>query len=264
MQGCADPLQRLLDEIGFDPATDEIWFTGDLVNRGPKSLKTLRLVKALGSSAITVLGNHDLHLLAVAEGIRGIRQGDTVKKILNASDSDELLDWVRHLPMTHVDKKIKTVMVHAGVYPSWGVKKLQRRSAEVEGVLRSDQFKEFLFAMYGQAPTKWKKELCGMDRFRFITNALTRMRFVTRSGHLDLEAKGPPGSQSKKLIPWYQHPSRQCDNWRIIFGHWSALGFVRRTNVVGLDSGCVWGGALTAVRLDKLAEIAPTRINCAK
>lgn len=250
IQGCAVPLEELLDDLAFDPAEDRLWFTGDLVNRGPHSLETLRMVKGFGDSAITVLGNHDLHLLAVAEGIKRSRPGDTLKKILQAPDRDELLDWLRHLPMAHVDRELRAIMVHAGVYPGWGPSRVERHAAEVEVVLRSDGYAEFLRAMYGRMPKKWKNELVGMPRLRFITNCLTRMRYVDNARQLDYDQKGPPGSQPPRLMPWYLHPKMKCDGWRIVCGHWSALGFSRQGNIISLDSGCVWGGALTAVRLD--------------
>ena len=250
IQGCAVPFEELLDDLDFDPAQDRVWLTGDLVNRGPHSLETLRIVKGFGQSAVTVLGNHDLHLLAVAEGIREPRPGDSLKKILKAPDRDELIHWLRQLPMVHLDRELKALMVHAGVYPGWGPSKVQRRGAEVEAVLRSDDYAEFLRAMYGSEPRKWSGKLEGMDRLRFITNSLTRMRYVDTQRRLDFDQKGPPGSQPPRLAPWYVHPKMKCDGWRVVCGHWSALGFSRQGNIISLDSGCVWGGALTAVRLD--------------
>lgn len=250
IQGCAVPLEELLDDLAFDPAKDKLWFTGDLVNRGPDSLETLRMVRGFGDSAITVLGNHDLHLLSVAASIKPSRPGDTLKKILQAPDGDELLHWLRHLPLCHVDEELHTIMVHAGIYPGWGVGKLLRCAAELETILQSNDYTEFLREMYGRLPKKWSSELSGMPRLRFIANAFTRMRFVDMSRQLDFDHKGPPGSQPPRLMPWYQHPKMKCDDWRIVCGHWSALGFIRQGNIIALDSGCVWGGALTAVRLD--------------
>ena len=250
IQGCAVALEELLDDLQFETQTDRLWLTGDLVNRGPNSLETLRLVKGFGESAITVLGNHDLHLLAVAAGIKQLRPGDTLKKILRAPDCDELIDWLRHLPMVHADQQMRAIMVHAGAYPGWGPGRLQRRAREVEQVLRSDDYKDFLSNMYGRTPRKWNAELAGTHRLRFITNAMTRMRFVDGEGRLNFTQKGPPGSQPKSLMPWYQHPETRCKNWRIVCGHWSALGYMRSGRIIALDSGCVWGGALTAVRLD--------------
>lgn len=250
IQGCAVPFEELLDDLDFDPATDRVWLTGDLVNRGPHSLETLRIVRGFGDSAITVLGNHDLHLLAVAEGIRRPRPGDSLKAILKAPDRDELLHWLRHLPMVHVDRELKALMVHAGVYPGWGPSKVQRLGREVETVLQGADYGKFLRAMYGSEPRKWNGDLSGMNRLRFITNTLTRMRYVDSQRRLDFDHKGPPGSQPPRLSPWFAHPKMKCDGWRIVCGHWSALGFSRQGNIISLDSGCVWGGALTAVRLD--------------
>ena len=264
VQGCAVALEELLDDLQFDPKADRLWLTGDLVNRGPRSLDVLRMVKRFGRSAISVLGNHDLHLLAVAEGIKPVRPADTLKKILNAPDRDELLHWLRHLPMLHVDDDLKTLMIHAGVYPGWGIKKLKRRAAEVEAVLRGDGYREFLASMYGRRPGTWKGELDGMDRIRFITNSMTRMRFVTARGRLDFNAKGPPGRQPKHLVPWYEHPARKCRSWRIVCGHWSALGYMRRGQILALDSGCVWGGALTAVRLDGKNQRQCWQVGCSR
>lgn len=250
IQGCAVALEELLDDLQFDPEVDRLWLTGDLVNRGPYSLETLRLVKNFGPSAITVLGNHDLHLLAVAGGIRPARDADTIEQILGAPDRDELIHWLRHQPMLHVDDDLKTLMVHAGVYPGWSVKTLKSRAAEVEAVLRGDDYQEFFHHMYGRRPNVWSDELAGMDRIRFITNSMTRMRYVDGERQLEFTHKGPPGSQPKGLVPWYQHPELKCFSWRIVCGHWSALGFMRSGQILALDSGCVWGGALTAVRLD--------------
>ena len=262
IQGCAVALEELLDDLGFDPANDQLWLTGDLVNRGPHSLETLRLVKGLGDAAITVLGNHDLHLLAVAEGIKSIRPGDTMKKILKAPDRDELIHWLRHLPMVHVDSGLRVLMIHAGVYPGWSRKQLTRRANEVETVLRSEDYKGFLSAMYSRQPKRWNKSLAGYDRLRFITNAMTRMRFVDLKKRLDFEHKGPPGSQPKSLVPWYQHQETKCKNWRIVCGHWSALGYMRSGRIIALDSGCVWGGALTAVRLDTKSQRQLWQVGC--
>lgn len=250
IQGCSVALEELLDDIEFDPAEDRLWLTGDLINRGPNSLEALRMVKAFGDSATCVLGNHDLHLLAVVSGVKSTKPGDTIKQILRAPDCDELVHWLRHLPLVHADKQLRTLMVHAGVYPGWGAKTLKRLAGEVESVLRSDDHPAFFHEMYGRRPTRWRDELDGMDRLRFIVNALTRMRFISPAGRLDFNQKGPPGSQPDKLIPWYQHPELRCKKWRIVFGHWSSLGFIRSGRIIGLDSGCVWGGALTAVRLD--------------
>lgn len=250
VQGCASALQQLLDELAFDAAKDQLWLTGDLVNRGADSLQALRMVKGFGDSAITVLGNHDLHLLAVAAGVKSLRPGDTIKQVLQASDSDAILDWLRHRPMAHFNHPLKTLMVHAGIYPGWNLAKLQRLAVEVETALRGDNHVDFLQQMYAKQPVKWHKDLRGNERLRFIANAMTRMRFIDAKRQLDFAHKGAPGSQPGRLMPWYQHPKSGCQKWRIVCGHWSALGFIQIGRVLALDSGCVWGGALTAVRLD--------------
>jgi bis(5'-nucleosyl)-tetraphosphatase (symmetrical) len=250
VQGCVLPLEELLEKLNFDSARDKLWLTGDLVNRGPDSLNTIRLVRKLDQSVISVLGNHDLHFLAVAEGIRCTRAGDTFEQLQNASDLEEIVYWMRHLPMVHCDKALKTIMTHAGVYPGWNRKQLISNAQLVEKELRGDNYRKFLKQMYGKDPVRWKKTLDGWDRLRFITNAITRMRYCDFRRNLDFVEKGRPGSQPDDLIPWYQHPEMRCKKWRLVFGHWSALGYFQQQNIVSLDSGCVWGGKLTAVRLD--------------
>ena len=249
IQGCASSLSALLEKIRFDPSRDTIWLAGDLVNRGPDSLGTLRLVKELGNSAVCVLGNHDLHLLSVAAGVRDLRSGDTLQPILDAPDRDELLLWLRHQPLVHVDEKLQALMTHAGLYPGWNVKQLKRRAQEVETVLRSADHIDFFRHMYGKRPACWSKDLVGWDRLRFITNTLTRMRYCDTQKRLDFGEKGAPDSARRGLFPWFRHPAAKGKKWRIVFGHWSSLGFFSEANVIGLDSGCVWGGSLTAVKL---------------
>ena len=250
IQGCALPLDRLLDKIRFDTSKDTLWLTGDLVNRGPHSVWTLRLIRSLGSHAVSVLGNHDLHLLAIAERKKRQRAGDTLTPILRAHDRDELLDWLRHRPLAHCDKSLQAIMVHAGVYPGWSRKKLRKYAGEVEAVIRGPDYREFLTNMYGRTPRKWHPDEQGWGRLRLITNILTRMRYCDRKGNLNFVQKGPEGRQPKRYIPWYKHPDLKCRKWRIVFGHWSAQGFFCRKNIISLDSGCVWGGKLTAIRLD--------------
>ena len=262
VQGCAVALEELLDDLNFDPARDKLWLVGDLVNRGPRSLQTLRMIRRFGDAAISVLGNHDLHLLAVASGIKPARSTDTLKEILRAPDRDELMHWLRHLPMVHADRELRTLMVHAGVYPGWKAKQLFGYAREVEAVLRSNDYKDFLAEMYGRRPIRWKSKLKGHDRTRFLVNTMTRMRYVTRVGSLNFSDKGPPGSQPSRLVPWYLHPELRCKKWRIVFGHWSALGFMRSGRVIGLDSGCVWGGALSAVRLDSENQRNHWQVGC--
>ena len=252
LQGCYDPFRHLLDEIQFDPDKDVLWLAGDLVNRGPKSLKILRFVKRLGDSAITVLGNHDLHLLALQAGmVRNGKRFNTLQKTLNASDSDELCHWLRHRPLAHYDKKLDTLLVHAGTYPSWTVKKTLARAAEVEAVLQGDGYATLLGKMYGNQPALWSGKLTGYKRLRFIINCLTRMRVLTPKGHLALNFSGAPWTARKNQTPWYLHPDAAWGDTRIVFGHWSALGLIVLPNLVSLDTGCVWGRQLTAVRLDK-------------
>ncbi len=250
IQGCFDELQALLEQIGFEPGRDQLWFTGDLVNRGPKSLETLRFVKGLGSSAVTVLGNHDLHLLAVAYGYGKKLAKDTLKPILKAKDSEELIHWLRHQPIMHYDKKLKTMMVHAGLPPQWDLKTAKACARELEAVLRGDDYLDFIAQMYGNRPTRWKKSLAGIERLRFITNAFSRTRFCSEEGELDFDAKGKPGRQAAGLLPWFEVPGRKSRDLRIVFGHWSTLGVGQMNNVLSLDGGCLWGGKLVAARLD--------------
>lgn len=251
IQGCYDELRTLLDTIRFDPAVDRMWFVGDLVNRGPKSLKTLRFVKSLGKSAICVLGNHDLHLLSLAlVGSAPVGSG-SLDRILRASDRDELIDWLRHRPLAHYDKKLNSLMVHAGVIPEWTVKDVLTHAHEVELVLRGDQSEAFLSVMYGKKPDLWSDKLTGNDRLRFITNCLTRIRFRKRDGRLDFDEKLGPKHAAKGLTPWFKAPKRKTAKTRIVFGHWSMLGLIDKPNLLALDTGCVWGGALTAVQLEE-------------
>ncbi len=252
LQGCYDPFRKLLDKLRFDPDSDTLWLTGDLVNRGPKSLKTLRFVRSLGGSAITVLGNHDLHLLALGSG--KARIGDrfeSLRKTLRADDADELLDWLRRRPLAHYDQSLKTLLVHAGTHPSWSVKKTLARAAEVETALRGDDFKSLLGKMYGNAPMQWSGNLSGYKRLRFIINCLTRVRMLTAKGRLNFTHSGPPWSARNKLVPWFEFNKSAWPEQRIVFGHWSALGLIVLPGIISLDTGCVWGRQLTAVRLDK-------------
>lgn len=250
IQGCVLPFEELLEKLAFDPNEDKLWLTGDLVNRGPDSLQTLRLVKKLGASVVTVLGNHDLHFLAIAEKIRRNRTGDTLKQIRKAPDLDELIAWLRQQPLVHCDKKLKVILVHAGVYPGWSRKQLLQYARSVERKIQGKKYLKFLQKMYGRQPVGWNDQLKGWQRIRFITNALTRMRYCDARGNLNFTQKCAPGSQPKKLMPWYEHPNMKCKKWRIVFGHWSSLGYIQNNRVISLDSGCVWGGKLTAVRLD--------------
>ncbi len=250
IQGCYDPLQRLLDLLRFDPAADRLWLVGDLVNRGPHSVEVLRLLHGLGEQAVAVLGNHDLTLLAVAAGQVKPKRKDTFQSILDAPDRDSLLGWLRHCPLLHHDSVLGFTMVHAGLPPQWDLALAQRGAAEVEAALRGPNYQDFLGRMFGSEPRRWKSDLSGYDRLRFTVNALTRMRFCTADGALSLAEKGPPGSQDKGLWPWFAVPDRHNTDLNIVFGHWASLGYYRAPGIYALDSGCVWGNRLTAIRLD--------------
>ena len=249
VQGCYEPLQRLLGKIGFDPSRDTLWFTGDLVNRGPQSLEVLRFVRALGERAVTVLGNHDLHLLAVAAGQRA-RKRDTFDDVLNAPDREALLDWLRHQPLLHHSDALGYTLIHAGLLPPWDLELARRLAAETQSVLRSDRAGDFYAHMYGDLPDRWSDKLHGHDRLRVVVNAFTRLRFCDLDGGMDLHQKGAPGSQPADLLPWFALPGRRSRELRIVFGHWSTLGRYHEPGIIGLDSGCLWGGELSAARLD--------------
>jgi bis(5'-nucleosyl)-tetraphosphatase (symmetrical) len=256
LQGCYEPFRRLLDKIRFDPSRDRLWLTGDLVNRGPQSLKTLRYVRSLGDAAITVLGNHDLHLLALGHDVRySVAHFDSLWKVLGAEDGDELMDWLRHRPLAHHDESINSLLVHAGLPPQWSVKKALRRAAEVESLLRGKRYLWVLQHMYGNRPRRWSSELSGAARVRFIINAFTRMRMIYTDGRLNFTYSGPPDKARKGLIPWYAAAKPKWQGTRIVFGHWSALGLVVDDNKISVDTGCVWGRRLTAVRLDKAPKV---------
>ena len=248
VQGCYDQLRRLLDKIDFDAARDRLWFVGDLVNRGPQSVETLRFVRGLGAGAITVLGNHDLHLLALAYGLAKPRADDTLDDVLDAPDRDPLLDWLRCQPLVHVDHDM--VMVHAGLLPQWSVAKARALAGEVEAALRGEHYRQFLARLYGSDPAAWNDELEGADRLRVIVNAMTRMRFCTGEGVMEFHAKGETTAAPPGFMPWFDVPGRASGSQTVVCGHWSALGLKLRPDLLALDSGCVWGGALTALRLD--------------
>jgi bis(5'-nucleosyl)-tetraphosphatase (symmetrical) len=252
VQGCYTELRQLLDSIHFDPAKDKLWFVGDLVNRGPESLECLRFVKSLGDKAIVTLGNHDLSLLMIMTGVKQLTARHTVGDVLRANDRDELFDWLRHRPLLHHDTELDYVMIHAGLPPQWDLAIAGRCARELETRLRGepDEYFEYFQSMYGDTPDLWSEDLRDAERWRFITNCLTRMRYCTRQGRLDLKAKGKPGKQQSDLYPWFQAPGRRSTDARILFGHWSTLGLVQQNNVTSLDTGCVWGGSLTAMRLD--------------
>lgn len=250
VQGCYSELQLLLAKIDFDLKRDTLWFAGDLVNRGPQSLEVLRFVKGLGASAITVLGNHDLHLLALLMGVRTPHHKDTLHEILTAADRDEWIDWLRHCPLMHRDDGLGCVMLHAGLPPQWSIDESQQRAIEVEQVLRSDGYGAFVEQMYGDEPAQWSEQLRGWGRLRFITNCFTRLRFCDEAGELKLSEKGAPGSQPEGFQPWFNLRDERDDGLDILFGHWSTLGMRLPGNVHALDTGCVWGGRLSALKLD--------------
>ncbi|MDQ2068775.1 symmetrical bis(5'-nucleosyl)-tetraphosphatase [Natronospira bacteriovora] len=257
IQGCYRELEQLLDRINFDPSEDSVWFAGDIVNRGPESLQALRFVRNLGEQAITVLGNHDMHLLAMAHRDEAsLKPKDTLAEILDAPDAGELLDWLRHRPFLHHDRDLGYGIVHAGLPPQWDMSEALARSRELEAALQGPDYRDFLAHMYGNEPDQWDESLSGHDRLRYIINCFTRMRFVDANGRLDLGLKCGPGEQPDGLFPWFQAPGRRSANDHILFGHWSTAGQSSKVNysdfnVYALDTGCVWGGSLTAFRLDE-------------
>jgi bis(5'-nucleosyl)-tetraphosphatase (symmetrical) len=248
LQGSNSSLQKLLAAISFDARRDRLWFVGDLVNRGTESLQCLRFVRALGDGAVTVLGNHDLHLLCVAEGAARLRNGDTLQSVLDAPDREELLDWLRHRPMLYIEGE--HVLVHAGLLPQWSVGKAKVLAQEVESALRSSGRRDFLAAMYGNQPDCWSEGLKGFDRLRVIVNAMTRMRLCTPGGRMEFSHKGEPANYPSGYLPWFDVPLRKSADSTVICGHWSALGLKVEHNLLSIDTGCLWGGALTAVRLE--------------
>ncbi len=252
VQGCYDELQFLLEKVKFSPEQDVLWSCGDLVNRGPKSLKTLRFCKSLGDSFINVLGNHDLHMMSVARGHRKPRPADTFQNVFDAPDREELLEWMHKMPLFHYDKKHQIAMVHAGVPPNWGLKKCLKYSAEISDVLRSDRCDAFFAAMYGDKPDRWDKNLKGTERWRLITNYFTRMRFCDAEGRLELTNKSSPDHAPKGYAPWYSHESKLMQKMPLLFGHWASLmGKTGYSRAIALDTGCAWGGKLTVCELTK-------------
>jgi bis(5'-nucleosyl)-tetraphosphatase (symmetrical) len=252
IQGCCDEFEQLLERLSFDPRNDRLWLVGDLVNRGPDSLATLRRVRAMGDAATVVLGNHDLHLLALASGARAPGKNDTLEATLAAADANELIEWLRARPLAHFESVAgrPTLMVHAGALPSWSAQATLGYAREVEHVLKGPDWKAFFAHMYGDHPLAWDEGLSGEARLRVIVNALTRLRFCTSEGIMDLNTKEGAGSAPPGYLPWFDVPKRRSQDVTVVFGHWSTLGLVVRDDVLGLDSGCVWGGALTAVRLE--------------
>jgi bis(5'-nucleosyl)-tetraphosphatase (symmetrical) len=248
VQGCFDELHALLTQIHFDPAHDHLWFAGDLINRGLQSLQVLRFVKSL-PNAVVVLGNHDLHLLALAGG--NLYQNHTLQAVLSAPDREELVNWIRHLPLLHYDVHLGYAMVHAGLPPQWTLVQAQRYAEEVTTLLRSERWSELMANLYSNLPTEWDDALEGWPRLRYIVNALTRMRFCDANGRLELIYKGKIGGQPTGYWPWFKIPERRTKTLPIIFGHWAALrGEVDEPHVYALDTGCIWGNRLTAMRLE--------------
>jgi bis(5'-nucleosyl)-tetraphosphatase (symmetrical) len=248
IQGCHAEFRALLDLIAFAPARDRLWLVGDLVNRGPESLAVLRDVMALGDAAVTVLGNHDLHLLTVAAGHRPPHRSDTLDAILAAPDRDVLLDWLRRRPLCVVEDG--RMLIHAGVLPAWTTASALMLGREVEAKLASDDAARFLSVLYGDEPATWRDDLVGDDRLRAVVNVFTRMRFCTADGTLDFREKRGRGHAPEGFRPWFAHDSRQTARVTVVCGHWSTLELDLAPNVLMLDSGCLWGGTLTAVRLD--------------
>lgn len=248
VQGCDAALQRLLEKIAFSPSRDHLYLLGDLVNRGPDSAAVLRRAMACGDAATCLLGNHDLSLLAVAHGQRPPHRNDTLDEVLLAADREAMLEWLRCQRMAvHAHGLL---MVHGGVLPQWDVAQTLALAGEVEAVLRGRELVDFLARMYGNQPDRWNDALAGADRLRVIVNALTRLRFCTREGVMDLRASGRPDQAPAGMLPWFDVPGRRTAGATIAFGHWSTLGYLRRPDIIALDTGCVWGGCLSALRLD--------------
>lgn len=258
LQGCLDPLKCLLDRVAFDPAQDRLWLVGDLVNRGPKSLETLRFLFAMRDSVTCVLGNHDLHLLAVAHNVERLKKSDTLREIIEAPDAGDLLDWLRRQKLVHYDETRDIAMVHAGIPPMWTLAKALKRAAEVEEALLDDaRLPLFLEGMYGNDPACWDSDLHGITRLRVITNYFTRMRFCKADGTLDLKSKEGADTAPPGYRPWFAHPSRKTRGQKIIFGHWAALeGKCNEPGLHALDTGCVWGGTMTLLNIDNGQRIS--------
>ncbi|MFM9968386.1 MAG: symmetrical bis(5'-nucleosyl)-tetraphosphatase [Burkholderiales bacterium] len=251
VQGCHDELLELIDAINFDAAKDRLWFVGDLVNRGPASLAVLRTVRGLGERALVVLGNHDLHLISLALGMAKPRDDDTLDDVLAAPDCDELIDWLRHRPMMVVEGNF--VLLHAGLLPQWDIGKAAQLAGEVEAALRGPKHRKFFEHLYGSKPASWEDSLQGWDRLRVIVNAMTRMRFCSAKGEMEFKSKGESTDAPPGYLPWFDVAGRQSAQATVIFGHWSALGLKLTPNILALDTGCVWGGKLSALRLEDRA-----------
>ncbi|CAL8473179.1 symmetrical bis(5'-nucleosyl)-tetraphosphatase [Caballeronia sp. S22] len=261
IQGCRNQFRQLLAKAAPPPKAP-LWFAGDLINRGHDSLGTLRDVIELGERAVPVLGNHDLHLLSVSAGIRKTKKGDTIDEILNAPDAPELLHWIRHRPFAHFENGM--LLVHAGVLPQWDLDQTLELADELQRALRGPDWKEMLAGLYGNMPNQWSAELMGIERLRVACSALTRVRFCDAHGVMDFSSSGAVQSAPKGYMPWFDVPSRKTQNVTVVFGHWAALGLYIREKVIGLDSGCVWGAQLSAVRLEsEPARRTIVQVECA-
>jgi len=255
VQGCYDELCQLLEKVHFSSA-DKVWFVGDLINRGRGSLEVLRLVRSLQDNAVTVLGNHDLHWLAIHYGGHKARRGDTFDALAAAADVDELADWLRRQPLVHRDLQLRLTMVHAGVYPRWTITQLHALAAEVSTVLRSEAAPDYFTKLYGNDPAVWSDDLGGMKRLRFITNACTRMRLVDHRDELDFEHKEDLAAAPAHLRPWFEVYAERFPGERVVFGHWASLdGITSQQNLHAIDTGCVWGRSLTAMNLESMERV---------
>lgn len=249
LQGCYSELEQLLETIDFDPAFDQVWFVGDLVNRGPQSLATIQFIRSLGDAAKCVLGNHDIHLIACYCGIQQCKAKSSLNQILQNNDAQDIIDWLRQQPLLYIDQKLPWVMVHAGFLPQWNLTTAKDCAQQVEIQLRSDNYSEFLQLAYGNHPNHWHPELNDNDRWRVILNAFTRLRLCNQQGEMDFEFKGPLQEKPEHLHAWF-NVKRESEDTKIIFGHWSALGLINQDNLLALDTGCLWGNQLTAARID--------------
>lgn len=249
VQGCFTELEQLLKKIRFKPDEDHLWLVGDLVNRGPQSIETVQFVQSLGERAQCVLGNHDIHLIACYTGAQTCKSTSSLKQILDHADANQVVDWMRNIPLLHHDSELGWTMVHAGLLPQWDLALAQQCAREVEQQLRSDDYANFITKAYGNTPTHWDPSLDDRDRWRVIINAFTRLRLCDRDGNMDFKYKGLLGEQPPHLHAWFDLP-RKSENLKLVFGHWSALGLKQTSNLLGLDTGCLWGTALTAARID--------------
>jgi bis(5'-nucleosyl)-tetraphosphatase (symmetrical) len=261
VQGCDAELGTLLKAVKFSADRDRLWFVGDLVNRGPESLQALRRIRAMGESATVTLGNHDLHLLAVSLGLARMRSDDTLDEILAAPERDALVEWLINRPLLHEDRALNMCLLHAGLAPQWDMATARSCAREFEHALRQNP-KRVFEQMYGDEPDRWDDSLAGAERLRFIVNCYTRLRYVDPDGRLALRAKGSPKKpQTKSLVPWFEAANARWRGPRMVVGHWSTLGFFSNSDVVSLDTGCVWGGSLTALRLD-IPDAKPIHVGC--